>query len=86
MKKQIFCAHSAYDSDETNPRTLTRERREEMEELWYEQIRQHEEQNGGAAIEEGQVKGYVFSFHKWQFVLSDGTEAVCSLGRLKDDQ
>jgi hypothetical protein len=66
------------------PRTLTSEQREEMDQLWDEQLRQQHSQDL-STTEERQVYGSVFSFTKWKLVLSDGTEIVYSIGRLKED-
>lgn len=72
------------DPDDNGPRTLTSERREELRQLWHEQLKQMHLQDL-TTTEEKQVYGSVFSFTKWKFVLSDGTEVVYSIGRLKDD-
>jgi len=74
-----------FDPDLTNPRTLVGERREELSQLLGERRKQEEEGQELAATEERQVQGRVFTFKKRRFVLSDGTEIVYSIGRLKDD-
>jgi hypothetical protein len=76
---------SERDPDDNGQNTVIgdRERREELNQLWDEQLRQGG--NGGATTEERQVKGCVISFRKWRLVFSDGTEVVYSIGQLKDD-
>ncbi len=66
------------------PRTLTREQREEMDQLWHKQLDTVDHRKF-ITTEEKQVYGSIFSFDKWKLVLSDGTEIVYSIGRLKDD-
>ena len=70
------------DPDDNGPRTLTGEQRGELRQLWHEQLRQQHLQDL-STTEEKQVYGSVFSFTKWKFVLSDGTEVTYSIGRLK---
>ena len=65
------------------PRTLTSEQRDEMRQLWHEQLNKVEHQKY-ITTEEKQVYGSVFSFDKWNLVLSDGTKIVYSIGRLKE--
>ena len=72
------------DPDDNGPRTLTSEQREELDQLWHEQL-DTENWQEFITTEEKQVYGSVFSFTKWKLVLSDGTEVVYSIGRLKDD-
>jgi hypothetical protein len=66
------------------PRTLTREQREEMRQLWHKQLDTTDPEKF-ITTEEKQVYSIVFSFKKWRLVLSDGTEVVYSIGRLKDE-
>jgi hypothetical protein len=70
------------DPDDDGPRTLTSEQREELRQLWHEQLRQQHLQDL-STTKEKQVYGSVFSFTKWKLVLSDGTEVTYSIGRLK---
>lgn len=72
------------EADPEAPRFLTREQREEIRELWHERLRE-EGGDGGATLEERQVKGQTFSFTTWRFTLSDGSDAVYSIGRLKEE-
>lgn len=78
-----------FDPDDSGPWTVIDERRaalgKEVRQLWQEQLRQEEEGQELATTEERQVEGRVFTFKKWRLVLSDGSEAVYSIGRLKDD-
>lgn len=72
------------DPDDPGPRTLVGEQRKELRQLWHEQL-DTENWQEFITTEEKQVYGSVFSFTKWKLVLSDGTEVVYSIGRLKDD-
>ncbi len=80
---------SEFDPDDSGPWTVIDERRaalgKEVRQLLQEQLRQEEEGQELATTEERQVEGRVFTFKKWRLVLSDGSEAVYSAGRLKDD-
>ena len=73
-----------FDPDNPSPGTLTSEQQEEFDQLWHEQLNTENWQEF-ITIEEKQVKGRVFSFTKWRLVLSDGTEVIYSIGRIKDD-
>jgi hypothetical protein len=66
------------------PRTLTSEQREEMDQLWHEQLKQEDSLHELHTTEERQVYGSVFFFRKWKLILSDGTEVVYSIGSLKE--
>jgi hypothetical protein len=61
------------------PRTLSREQKEEMDQLWHEQL-DTTEPDKFITTEERQVYGSVFFFRKWKLVLSDGTEVTYSIG------
>ena len=62
------------------------ERQEELGRLLRERREKEEKGKELATTEERQVHGRVFTFKKRRFVLSDGTEVIHSIGRLKDDQ
>jgi len=72
-----------FDPALTNTRTLVGVRQEELSRLLRERRRQEEKGQELATTEERQVYGRVFTFKKRRFVLSDGTEVVFSIGRLK---
>ena len=74
-----------FDPALTNTRTLVGVRQEELSRLLRERRRQEEKGQELATTEERQVYGRVFTFKKRRFVLSDGTEVIHSIGRLKDD-
>jgi len=74
-----------FDPALTNTRTLAGVRQEELSRLLRERRRQEEKGQELATTEERQVYGRVFTFKKRRFVLSDGTEVIHSIGRLKDD-
>lgn len=74
-----------FDPDDPSQWTVTGERQEEVGRLLRERRRQEEQGQELAATEERQVHGCVFTFKKRRFVLSDGTEIIHSIGRLKDD-
>jgi hypothetical protein len=74
-----------FDPDLTNPRILVGERREELSRLLHERRRQEEKGQELVTTEERQVDGRVFTFRKRRFLLTDGTEVIHSIGRLKGD-
>ncbi|HUU18515.1 MAG TPA: DUF719 domain-containing protein [Sedimentisphaerales bacterium] len=74
-----------FDPALTNTRTLVGERQEELSQLLRERRRQEEKGQELVTTEERQVYGRVFAFKKRRFALSDGTEVIHSIGRLKDD-
>ena len=76
---------SDFDPDDTSQWTVINERQEELSQLLRERRRQEEKGQELATTEERQVYGRVFTFKKRRFVLSDGTEVIHSIGRLKDD-
>ena len=76
---------SDFDPDDTSQWTVINERQEELNQLLRERRRQEEKGQELATTEERQVYGRVFTFKKRRFVLSDGTEVIHSIGRLKDD-
>ncbi len=75
---------SERDPDDNGPGALTREQKEEMDQLWHEQL-DTEYWQDFVTTEEKQVYGSALSFRKWKLVLSDGTEVVYSIGNLKKD-
>ena len=74
-----------FDPDDPSQWTVIGKRQKELSQLLREQRRQEEKGQELATTEERQVHGRVFAFKKRRFVLSDGTEVVHSIGRLKDD-
>ncbi len=76
---------SDFDPDDTSQWTVINERQEELSQLLRERRRQEEKGQELVTTEERQVDGRVFTFKKRRFVLSDGTEVIHSIGRLKDD-
>jgi len=66
------------------PRTLTHEQKEEMYQLWHEQL-DTTEPDKFITTEERQVYGSVFFFRKWKLVLRDGTEVTYSIGKLSEE-
>lgn len=76
---------SERDPDDNGPGALTREQKEEMDQLWHEQL-DTEYWQDFVTTEEKQVYGSALSFKKWKLVLSDGTEVIYSIGSLKKDQ
>ena len=77
--------YGEFDPDLTNLCTLVGKRQKELGQLMRERRRQEEKGQEPTATEERQVHGRVFTFQKRRFVLSDGTEVIHSIGRLKDD-
>jgi hypothetical protein len=68
-----------FKPDDPGQWTVTGERQKEL--------RQLREEGKGQELtsEERQVHGRIFTFKKHRYVLSDGTEIIRSVGRLKDD-
>jgi hypothetical protein len=75
-----------FDPDEPSQWMVTGDRQEELSQLLRERHRQEEKGQELATTEERQVHGHVFAFKKQRFILSDRTEVVYSIGRLKDDR
>ena len=75
-----------FDPDDPSQWTVIGDRQEELSQLLRERRRQEEKGQELATTEERQVYGRVFAFKKRRFALSDGTEVIHSIGRLKKDQ
>ncbi len=74
-----------FDPDDPSQWTVIGERQEELSQLLRERRGREEKGQELATTEERQVEGRLFTFKKWRLVLSDGSEAVYSIGRLKGD-
>jgi len=70
------------DPDDNGQGIIVGERLKEVDQLWHEQL-DTEYWQDFITTEEKQVYGSVFSFTKWKLVLSDGTEVIYSIGKLK---
>ncbi len=76
------------DPDDNAPRTLTGERLREAGRLLQESRQAYDATGDGGRIPtyERVIQGRTFTFKKYEFALSDGTQVAWSIGTLKDSQ